>query len=212
MERERIYIIGDIHGCPGPLKRLIEKIDWQPDRDGLIFLGDYVDRGRDSKGVIDLLIELSKKSPHVRFLMGNHEDLFLEYLQGGDPELYFFNGGGATLKSYGAQGRLHIPREHVSFLQSLELYIELDDYWIVHAGMRPGIGIRKQSVKDLLWIREPFIFSDYDFGKKVIFGHTPFTVPFVTENKIGLDTGLVFGNRLTCLELPAGTFHSVAAS
>jgi serine/threonine protein phosphatase 1 len=211
MENERLFIIGDIHGCLGALKNLIEKIKWHPDRDGLIFLGDYVDRGRDSKGVIDLLIELSSESPHVRFLMGNHEDLFLEYLHGGDIEIYLFNGGGATLRSYGNHDRIAVPHEHVSFLKSLELYIELDNYWIVHAGLRPGVEIQEQSLQDLLWIREPFIMSDYDFGKTVIFGHTPFSVPFVMDNKIGLDTGAVFGNRLTCLELPARKFHSVSA-
>jgi serine/threonine protein phosphatase 1 len=212
MENERLFIVGDIHGCLRTLKDLLKKIDWHPERDGLVFIGDYVDRGSDSKGVVDLLIELSTESARVRFLMGNHEDLFLNYLHGGDPDLYFFNGGGATLRSYGIHERATIPHEHISFLQSLELYIELDDYWIVHAGMRPGIEIHEQSPRDLLWIREPFLMSDYDFGKTVIFGHTPFSAPFVTDNKIGLDTGAVFGNRLTCLELPAGKFHSVSAS
>jgi serine/threonine protein phosphatase 1 len=89
--------------------------------------------------------------------------------------------------------------------------IELEDYYIVHAGLRPGIGIRDQSETDRLWIRDSFIFSDYDFGKKIIFGHTPFSFPFIMDNKIGLDTGAVYGNKLTCLEIPSGKFHSVEA-
>ena len=209
MDYEKLYIIGDIHGCLGALERLIEKIDWHPDREGLIFLGDYVDRGVQSKDVIDLIIEMSERSPHVQCLMGNHEDLFLEYLSGGDIDPYLYNGGGATLKSYRINGKVSVPDEHLSFLKSLKLFIELDDYYVVHAGMRPGVDIHKQDPKDLLWIREPFLYSDYQFGKIVIFGHTPFAVPLIEKNKIGLDTGAVFGNRLTCLELPDRKFHSV---
>ena len=80
---------------------------------------------------------------------------------------------------------------------------------MVHAGFRPKVPIKEQSLDDMVWIREPFIYSDYDFGKKVVFGHTPFSEPMVMENKIGLDTGAVYGNRLTCLELPEMRFHSV---
>ncbi len=210
-ESERIFIIGDIHGCLGALQRLMDKIDWDPERDGLIFIGDYIDRGRDPKGVIDFLIRLSSMSPHVQCLMGNHEDLFLNYLEGGDLSLYLFNGGGTTLKSYGIYDGADISQEHLDFLRSLKLIIELDDYLLVHAGFRPWVDIREQSTHDLLWIREPFIHSDYDFGKRVIFGHTPFSVPLVMDNKIGLDTGAVYGNRLTCLEIPGVKFHSVKA-
>ncbi|MFC1820300.1 metallophosphoesterase [Thermodesulfobacteriota bacterium] len=211
MENERFFIVGDIHGCLGMLKTLMDKIDWNPESDGLIFLGDYVDRGEDPKGVIDLLIDLKSMSPHVRCLMGNHEDLFLDYLEGGDVNTFFYNGGETTLNSYWDYGETNISPEHVSFIKSLQMIIELDDYYIVHAGFKPGVDIKKQSRKDLLWIREPFIYSDYHFGKKVIFGHTPFSSPLVMKNKIGLDTGAVFGNRLTCLELPRMKFHYVEA-
>ena len=102
-----------------------------------------------------------------------------------------------------------IPPEHRVFLNGLKHWIELDDYYVVHAGFRPEVGIEEQTLQDLLWIREPFIYSSHDFGKKVIFGHTPFYDPLIMENKIGLDTGAVYGNRLTCLELPAMKFHSV---
>ena len=208
---ERSFIIGDIHGCLGMLKCLIEKIDWHPDRDGLIFLGDYIDRGEDSKGVIDLLIDLQNRSSNVHLLMGNHEDLFLKYLEGEDEVSFLLNGGDSTLKSYSINGTIRIPIDHVSFLKSLKIMSEIDDYYIVHAGFKPGVDIREQSQEDCLWIRDPFIFSDYDFGKKIIFGHTPFYSPLLMDNKIGLDTGAVYGNMLTCLEIPSIKFHSVEA-
>ncbi|MDY6974340.1 MAG: hypothetical protein SV775_18800 [Thermodesulfobacteriota bacterium] len=106
-------------------------------------------------------------------------------------------------------GQVLVPQDHMSFYRSLNPYIELQDYYLVHAGFRPGVPANKQSQEDMIWIRESFIDSDYDFGKKVIFGHTPFYEPLIMANKIGLDTGAVYGNRLTCLELPAFRFHSV---
>lgn len=211
MESKRSFIIGDIHGCLGMFKSLVDKIDWHPDKDVLIFLGDYVDRGEDSKGVIDFLFELMSASSHVQCLMGNHESLFLGYIEGDEEDLFFLNGGKETLASYSTNGEIYIPQAHISFLKSLKVMIELDDYYIVHAGLMPGIGIREQSTRDCLWIRDPFIFSEYDFGKKIIFGHTPFASPLVMDNKIGLDTGAVFGNKLTCLEIPNMKFHSVEA-
>jgi serine/threonine protein phosphatase 1 len=215
MEEERIFIVGDIHGCLDTFRRLMDKIAWRPDRDGLIFLGDYIDRGPDPKGVVDHILYLRKTSSHVRCLMGNHEDIFLEFLKGGDPQLLLINGGTTTLRSYELDKRPPgdplIPFEHLRFYEGLIPWIELDEFYVVHAGFRPGVDVRKQAVEDVLWIRDTFIYSDYDFGKTVIFGHTPFSKPLVLDNKIGLDTGAVYGNRLTCLELPAMNFHSVEA-
>jgi serine/threonine protein phosphatase 1 len=209
MESEKAFIIGDIHGCLGMLNRLMDTIEWRPDRDRLIFLGDYIDRGSDSKGVVDFVLVLLKQSPLVQCLLGNHESGFLEFLSGGDIKTFLINGGETTLKSYQSDGEILIPPDHISFYQSLRPWIELEDYYVVHAGFRPGVEIDDQSLEDLIWIREPFIYSDYDFGKRVIFGHTPFYEPLVTHTKIGLDTGAVYGNRLTCLELPQMKFHSV---
>jgi serine/threonine protein phosphatase 1 len=215
MENERVFIVGDIHGCLDPLKRMMDKIKWRPEEDGLIFLGDYIDRGVDSKGVVDYIIEISNSSPHVQCLMGNHENILLDFLSSGDPRLLLLNGGMTTLESYQVEERGEtealIPPEHVAFFENLFLYIELDDYYVVHAGFRPGVEIEKQSSEDLIWIREPFIFSDHNFGKKVIFGHTPLAEPLVMDNKIGLDTGAVYGNKLTCLEIPRMKFYSVEA-
>ena len=211
MDNEKVFIIGDIHGCMDMLKRLIHKIDWRPDIDPLIFLGDYIDRGTDSKGVVDYILELRQRSPHVRCLQGNHETLFMDYLDGGSTRNFLFNGGTETLDSYRENGEVVIPPAHMTFFKSLESFIELDDYYVVHAGFQPGKDVAEQVPADYLWIRREFVYSEYDFGKKVIFGHTPFSTPFITENKIGLDTGAVFGNSLTCLELPVMTFHSVEA-
>jgi serine/threonine protein phosphatase 1 len=215
MEKEKIFIIGDIHGCLDPLKRLMEKIPWRPDRDRLIFLGDFVDRGKNSKGVVDYVLSLHRYSSQIDCLIGNHEVLLLNYMDGNDRGLYFLNGGWSTLESYMAEkpeGKgLLVPEDHMSFYRSLKTYLELEDYYVVHAGFRPGVEIEKQNLEDMTWIREPFIYSDYEFGKRVIFGHTPFREPLVLENKIGLDTGAVYGNRLTCLELPDLRFYSVEA-
>jgi serine/threonine protein phosphatase 1 len=215
MDCERIFIVGDIHGCLDPLKRMMDKIDWRPEEDGLIFLGDYIDRGVDSKGVVDYIIEISNASPMVQCLMGNHENILVDFLNSGDPRLLLLNGGITTLESYQEDKRgdneALIPPEHVAFFENLFLYLELEDYYVVHAGFRPGVEIENQAIEDLIWIREPFIFSDNDFGKKVIFGHTPLAEPLVMDNKIGLDTGAVYGNKLTCLEIPRMKFYSVEA-
>jgi diadenosine tetraphosphatase ApaH/serine/threonine PP2A family protein phosphatase len=215
IDNERIFIVGDIHGCLDMLKRLMERIDWDPEDDALIFLGDYIDRGKDSKGVVDYIMSILKSSPNVHCLMGNHEKIFIDFLSGGDLSNFFLNGGDKTLSSYGVENEWNmdalIPAEHLSFLHSLLFWVELKDYFVVHAGFRPGVPIKDQTLVDLIWIRDPFLLSKYNFGKKVIFGHTPFPEPLVMDNKIGLDTGAVYGNKLTCLELPAFKFHSVTA-
>lgn len=213
MKSERVFIIGDIHGCLDMLKRLMDKIKWRPEKDRLIFLGDYLDRGKDPRGVVDFILEISKASPLVQCLTGNHENVFLDFLDGGDLAMFLLNGGTTTLTSYGidnlVEGDSLIPSDHIDFFQNLLPWIELEDYYVVHAGLRPGVEIERQSIDDLIWIRDPFIYSDYDFGKKVIFGHSPYNEPLVMDNKIGLDTGAVYDNKLTCLEIPRMKFHSV---
>jgi len=215
MNSGRVFVVGDIHGCLEMLQRLMDKIPWHPDKDRLIFLGDYIDRGENPKGVVDYIVALTRCSPHVDCLIGNHEAMFLDYLSGADEELYLRNGGQSTLNSYEADksggGDSLVPPEHMAFYKSLKPYIELQDYYVVHAGFRPGVDISEQKLEDMIWIRDPFIHSTYDFGKRVIFGHTPLDEPLVTENKIGLDTSAVYGLRLTCLELPEMRFHSVEA-
>jgi serine/threonine protein phosphatase 1 len=157
--------------------------------------------------------------------MGNHEKMFMDFLAGVDQALFIHNGGESTLRSYlvrmgnfwsSRQGVLDeetlnqlVPENHRGFLQDLHPYYETEDHIMVHAGLRPGIPLEEQDLDDLVWIREEFIYSEADFGKPVIFGHTPFVRPLVLPNKIGIDTGAVYGNKLTCLILPDMEFVSV---
>ena len=215
MSEAKIFIVGDVHGCLEMLKRLIDKIEWNQSNDRLIFIGDYIDRGQDSKGVVDFILKLKKDSPLIQCLIGNHEQMFLDYLSGVDSQSFILNGGLQTLRSYNEE-RLRsedplIPSAHLDFFSSLLPMIELEQCYIVHAGFRPNIRIEDQDIIDMIWIRDEFIYSDYDFGEVVIFGHTPFNSPIIMKNKIGIDTGAVYGNCLTCLELPEKKFHSVKA-
>ena len=212
---DRIYAIGDIHGCATRLEALIARLDIDARQDRLIFIGDYIDRGPDPRGVVDMILDLRERLDHVICLLGNHEQMFLNYyLHDRDLELILDNGGSGTLASYGLQRSRHdpsfrIPEQHLRFYQSLLPYYETADYIFVHAGLRSGIPLADQDLEDLLWIRFEFIRSTHDFGKRVVFGHTPFSVPLVEFNKIGIDTGAVYGGPLTCLELPAMIFHQV---
>lgn len=223
---ERIFVIGDIHGCLRKLLLLMDRIDARPGMDQLVFLGDYIDRGEDSPGVLDYLLEVRDRYPDTVFLMGNHEKMFIDFLAGMDPELFIYNGGESTLKSYIARidgfrnskelvldeeflNQL-IPEAHRAFLHELRPYYETKDYIMVHAGLKNGIPLEQQDLDDLVWIREEFIYSEGNFfGKRVIFGHTPLVRPLVLPDKIGIDTGAVYGNTLTCLVLPGLEFISL---
>lgn len=208
----KIYAIGDVHGMLFKLERLLDRIPFRRDRDRLVFVGDYVDRGPDSRGVIDRVLQLLAQGIQVVCLRGNHELMMENYLQDQDVEYFLVNGGAATVHSYSvgnAGGHCRIPEAHKNFLHGLKKFYETDDYLFVHAGFRPGVALFDQSDDDVYWIRNEFIRSDYDFGKKVIFGHTPFMKPFVDRRKIGIDTGAVYGNKLTCVCLPDEVFYSV---
>lgn len=191
-----IYAIGDIHGCLEPLQRLMGRLHLS-EADEVIFLGDYVDRGPDSKRVIDYLLTLRGR---YTFLMGNHERMFLDFLQGKQRFLFLYNGGTATLESYGG---FRIPAAHLAFFDRLKLYHETDDYLFVHAGIRPGIPLQEQDPTDLLWIREEFYAYPGRYPKTVIFGHTPMREVLMEDDRIGIDTACVYGNKLTCLILPS---------
>lgn len=210
---DKIYVIGDIHGSMDMLSRLMDIIPWRMDKDLLIFLGDYIDRGDHGKEVVDYIITLKRNSEYVRCLLGNHDAMFLDYLNGKNIDLFISNGGETTLLSYGittpTEGYDRVPKEHFRFFKSLEPYIELENYYFVHAGFRPGVEIKEQKLEDMLWIRKEFIESKYDFGKKVIFGHTPLDEPLIMKNKIGIDTSAGYGEKLTCLELPKKKFYLV---
>lgn len=208
----KIFAVGDIHGLYDRLAELIDIIPINDD-DLLIFLGDYIDRGPDSKKVIDFLINLKKdrKEKSTVFLKGNHEIMFLDYIDGKNIELFFYNGGVETIKSYTENGKFFVPDEHIEFYKSLLPLYETESYVFVHGGLRPGVAIDKQTEEDIFWIRGDFIFSDYNFGKKVIFGHTPSKtfLPYFDKYKIGIDTGAVYGGVLSAIMLPDEKIFSV---
>ncbi len=204
----RTFVIGDIHGMIDPFNELLERIGLTTS-DTLILLGDYVDRGPHSRLVVERVLDLIKTGHHVIALKGNHEEMLLQAVERGSPEdrlLWLGNGGRQTLKSY-PDGR--IPGEHLAFFRSLRLWHEMDGYFFVHAGVEPELPPSAASPEAMLWIRREFVFSTFDWGKKIVFGHTPFREPFVGSNKIGIDTGCVYGGSLTSLELPGETWISV---
>jgi serine/threonine protein phosphatase 1 len=209
MSEPRTFVIGDIHGCPDEVACLLDAI--QPaSGDTVVFLGDYVDRGPSPRAVIDRLLRLRHEGPQCVFLKGNHEDMFLAFLGRGGlyGEAFLFNGGEATLRSYGLAGRSgqitadQLPPDHLEFLLSLQLHHRQADFLCVHAGISPARSLEEQEAEDLLWIRDEFISSPHPFPFTVLFGHTPQReVLMELPYKVGLDTGLVYWNKLSCLEL-----------
>lgn len=208
-----IFAVGDIHGHAKKLGKLLAEIPYDPAKDILIFLGDYIDRGPASRGVLEIVMDLWRGSDRVICLRGNHEQMFLDFLDGADQLLFLFNGGRATLESYGYEEdmdgryRVYMPFSHLDFLRSLPYFVETDRYIFVHAGFRPDVPLTEQTEEDLIWIRHEFIFTSVGFGKKIIFGHTPFYEPLVMEDKIGIDTGSGYGRKLTCIQLPEEIFY-----
>jgi serine/threonine protein phosphatase 1 len=200
----RLLAVGDIHGCLGPLRKLLHGVRPKP-QDTIVFLGDYVDRGPDSRGVIDFLLKFSRIFPQTVFLKGNHEAMFLDYLHGGPKLPFLQNGGVNTLASY-AEG---VHPEHLAFLHGLRLYFETATHIFVHAGLRPALPLAEQQEEDMLWIRDEFLRSDYDWGKTIVFGHTPWQEPLLKEKRIGVDTGAVYGRKLSCCDVETRQCWSV---
>jgi len=207
----KIFAIGDIHGCLSKLENLIPQIGIDSEEDTLVFTGDYIDRGPDSRGVVDFVLDLKREIRRVICLKGNHEQMFLDYVSlNKNEELYLLNGGNTTIASYGYRNvhgdrELNVPDSHMDFFNSLLPCYETDDYIFVHAGLRDNIPLKEQNIQDMLWIRYDFIMSSYAFGKTVVFGHTPMshTDPLFRRGRIGIDTGAVYGGFLTCIELPS---------
>lgn len=224
----KTFVIGDIHGCINELMQLMHLILGKAkSEDTIVFLGDYIDRGPHSDHVIEYLIELKKKSgvggfPKIIVLMGNHEDMFCDWCDDSANQSlsrwYFENGAVSTLTSYRdneqiwrdqgkimrnfltVKGNFAIPNDHVEFIKELpEMYV--DDRGIyVHAGLIPRVELEHQPREQVLWIRHDFIFSTYDWGKRVFFGHSPQKngQPLVEKNKVGIDTACVYKGKLTC--------------
>ena len=186
--RNRLIAIGDIHGEVEKLNSLIDKLDLQK-QDKVIFLGDYIDRGLNSKAVIERILDLSKKIECV-FLKGNHEDMLLKtkitQFQD-DIEHWLLSGGISTYDNYGDYPAIF--NTHGKFLDSLKLYHIEQNYMFVHAGINPKKELSEQTKDDLLWIREEFLDNSHNLPYKIIFGHTPFIEPLILNDKIGIDTG-----------------------
>lgn len=226
----RLYAIGDVHGCDDLLaeahRKVAADLALRPaDDHRIIHIGDYIDRGPDAAAVVDRLARMAEADKHGVFLRGNHEGLLLDFLEdplGVGPN-WLANGGDATLASYGiTSSRLFltgkdcmdfadrlaalVPPSHRAFLSGLDLSARFGDYFFCHAGIRPGVPLDRQRPLDLTWIREEFLLDGRDFGAVVIHGHTPVHEPEALSNRINIDTGAVFGGRLTCLALD-GTEH-----
>ncbi len=220
----RVYAVGDIHGRVDLLAALHDHIlddaaTATAGRKVLVYLGDYVDRGPCSFEVVDMLIEAPLEGFEIVHLKGNHEEFLLRFLEEenlGEADLWFINGGDVTLYSYKVPvltlpfGLAEmetarraflaaLPSSHMTFYQGLEMFHVEGDYLFVHAGIRPGVPLDEQDEEDLLWIREGFLDSDADFGHMVVHGHTPGVETDVRPNRIGIDTGAFFTDRLTCL-------------
>lgn len=227
-----IYAIGDVHGRLDLLDGLVQAVSedyrglGRQDPPVLVMLGDYIDRGAQSSAVIDRLIALQAQSAEGQFefraLMGNHEETLLYFLDDAmaGPS-WVEHGGGETLASYGVQppvGRAvpeawertrqafrdGFPPAHEVFLRQLELMVVYGDYVFVHAGVRPGLPLERQTSIDLLWIRNEFLDTDHGLAATVVHGHTPVEDPFVSRQRINVDTGAYATGVLTAVRLDTG--------
>jgi serine/threonine protein phosphatase 1 len=199
----RLYAIGDIHGSLHGLRSLVAKCerdaDGQPMR--FVFLGDYIDRGPDSRGVVDYVMNLqSRLAANAICLLGNHEALaLLAFDNDMNARNWILNGGDTTLQSYGASSARELPAEHIAWFRSLQLAFDDGLRLFVHAGINPARPLDKQDEQDLLWMREPFLSDERDYGRLVVHGHTPIRtgVPDLRVNRLNIDTGAAFGGPLT---------------
>jgi serine/threonine protein phosphatase 1 len=197
------YAVGDIHGCLDKLKSLIAACRQHADgRDmRLVFLGDYIDRGPESAGVVRFVLTLQTEAPdRVITLKGNHEAWAVGVADGDmQARIWLLNGGGATLRSYGVTDARELPPAHLQWMRSLRLTHDDGRRLFVHAGVDPRRPLDAQREEDLLWIREPFLDDDRDYGRLIVHGHTPLedAVPDLRPNRLNLDTGAVFGGRLS---------------
>jgi serine/threonine protein phosphatase 1 len=229
-EGRLVYAVGDVHGRLDLLGPLLHDIAQDvataraEPRPMLIFLGDYVDRGPDSRGVVDLILQMQTWPKfEVRALKGNHEEALLQFL--GEPsfgQTWMEHGGAATLVSYGVQPPAQrtdaeawkpvrdafaaaLPPVHRAFYENLELMVTVGDYAFVHAGVRPGVALEDQAERDLLWIRQEFLAERGRFEKVIVHGHTPTEEPQLTATRLGVDTGAYATGVLTAVRLEGET-------
>jgi serine/threonine protein phosphatase 1 len=217
---QRVYAIGDVHGCRAHLAGLLDRIGQDSARKGaaeisLVYLGDYIDRGPQSSEVIELVLRVPIWADHVVRLKGNHEEMLERFLA--DPgygSAWRQFGGLATLASYGVDTRAiqlgreyeraardlerAMPATHHNFVSSLPYAHTIGDYFFCHAGVRPGVALEEQRNSDLCWIRYEFLSSAEDFGRVVVHGHSPVESPEVLANRVNVDTGAYATGVLSC--------------
>jgi serine/threonine protein phosphatase 1 len=219
---ERIYAIGDVHGRLDLLRELLVELEAHdaslpaPKNRHILLLGDLVDRGPDSAGVVEFVFNAARKSDRIIVLQGNHESMMLQALDGAPGVLraWLRTGGRETLKSFGiepddfpsdselvAQANKVIPQAHLDWLRSLPLTAQSGDYFFCHAGVRPGVPLRKQAPVDLLWIRDEFLKAEQAHGAVVVHGHSVKATVEFHANRIGIDTGAYRTGVLTAIFL-----------
>jgi serine/threonine protein phosphatase 1 len=219
-----LYAIGDVHGCSATLDRLLDRLALTPD-DRVVFIGDYVDRGPDSPGVLDRLLRMEADSadgtgPRCVFLRGNHDQMMLDYVDGVPDayELWQINGGMATLAGYMGRTRLHIPDDHVAFLRRTPLVHEDDGFVFVHAGLDPrrsvAENLARPDARVFLWTRAHLDADLARWEKPVVCGHTPQPEPLNRPRLLNIDTGAVYHHlpgfgTLTAVRLPERRFMQV---
>jgi serine/threonine protein phosphatase 1 len=200
----RTYALSDIHGCLAMLEGLVARCraDAGAEAARFVFLGDYIDRGRDSRGVLEYLVELQRREPdRVICLCGNHEDLALAAID--DPgeidQWVVYNGGDKTLRSYGVTLPSQMPTNHVDWMRGLVTHHDDGRRFFVHAGVDPSRPLHRQDRHDLLWMREPFLSDPRDHGRFIVHGHTPLRGgrPDLRGNRVNIDTAAVMGGPLT---------------
>lgn len=225
----RIYAITDIHGCAHLLQPMLRVIDFDVARSRPryaieVFMGDYIDRGPDTRATLDIMVERSRRG-NVVFLKGNHEAFLVRVFE--DPSLFedwIAVGGTQTLTSYGlAPPDLTrdepasilrdliraMPPEHLEFLDNLRLSFTCGDFFFVHAGVRPGVPLAEQSERDLLWIREEFLRSDEQFDKYIVHGHTPVRSAEFLANRVNIDTGAYATGNLTLMSIQGSSMLAI---
>ena len=223
-EGKRVYAVGDIHGRADLLLEIHRMIEADARTAActkiVVYLGDFVDRGLDTREVIDIMLDRPLADVDAVHLRGNHEEMLLRFLE--DPReaaVWLDYGGAETLLSYGVAGAAgsmiseegivawrdglarNLPERHLEFLRGLADSFEVGDYFFVHAGIRPGIPIEEQDADDLVWIRQEFLSSKVDHGRVIVHGHSIRKEPEIRPNRIGIDTGAYASGVLTCLVL-----------
>lgn len=207
----KTIVIGDVHGCYYELRKLLDNLKrngvYNKQTDKLIFLGDYIDRGDNSRLVIKFIRKMQKHNKNVIALKGNHEDMLLNYISGVDSS-WKLNGANKTMQSYKGFDAQFI--DDIEWMKKLPLYHQDKNFIYVHAGLDLNKPLKEQSKYNLLWIREEFIFNTKKYNKRIIYGHTPsFSItndikPYTFNNNICIDTGCVFGGALTALVIDDG--------